>query len=282
MAITDDSADPGAARPKGNSSDQGSGSAVDASGSRGQRRFKRLLTGTASLLVFGVILVAGANLIVLYRGDGQVRSEAGDTSPSTVGIILGAQVKADGTMSSMLADRVAQGAALWHAGKVDRILASGDHGTWRYDEPTVMRRALVAAGIPGDIIFTDHAGFDTRASMERARGIFGIEDATVVTQGFHMKRALYLAKGAGIRVAGLTADRHPYGRQGLKNSVREVASRVKAVFETLSDSRVTGGPPVPITGLARASWGPAAPPGTPPAGAPADSDRPSPDRDRKS
>lgn len=226
------------------------------------------MAAAAALFALGAIVVAAANLVVLFRAEGEVRATAAEADPATVAIVLGAQVRPDGTMSAMLADRVSQGAALWRAGKVDRILVSGDHGAWRYDEPTTMRRALVDAGVPAEVIFTDHAGFDTRASMERARRVFGVEDAIVVTQGFHMKRALYLARNAGIDASGLTSDLREYGGQGLKSSVREVASRVKAVFESAVDSPVTGGPPVPITGPARASWGPAAPPGTPPPGAP--------------
>lgn len=228
----------------------------------------RAAAGAAAFFAVGVVVVAAANLIVLVRAEGDVRSVASESSPATVAIVLGAQVKADGTMSAMLADRVSQGAALWQAGKVDRILVSGDHGAWRYDEPTTMRRALIRAGVPADAVFTDHAGFDTRASMVRAREIFGIRDAIVVTQGFHMKRALFLARRAGIEADGLTSDLREYGGQGIKSSLREVASRVKAVVESAVDAPVTGGPRVPITGPARASWGPAAPPGTPPAGAP--------------
>ncbi len=235
---------------------------------RHRRNLSRVAIGAAALFTLGAVVVAAANMIVLIRADGDVRSVASDSDPATVAIVLGAQVKPDGTMSAMLADRVDQGAALWHDGKVSRILVSGDHGAWRYDEPTTMRRALIEAGVPKDAIFTDHAGFDTRASMERARRIFGIRDAIVVTQGFHMKRALYLARNAGIEADGLTSDLREYGGQGIKSSVREVASRVKAVLETTVDTPVTGGPPVPITGPAKASWGPTAPPDTPPAGAP--------------
>lgn len=242
--------------------------AVTGPGPRRRGRLALLALGAASLLTLGLATVAVANLVVLIQADGKVWRDAEEARPATAAIVLGAQVRPDGSMSSMLADRVAQGAALWRAGKVKRILVSGDHGAWRYDEPTTMRRALIRAGVPAEAIFTDHAGFDTRASMERARSIFRVEDAIVVTQGFHMKRALYLARTAGIEADGLAADLRPYGIQGTKSTVREVASRVKAVLEVVTDRPVTGGPPVPITGPAHASWGPAAPPGTPPAGAP--------------
>ncbi|HYC80666.1 MAG TPA: ElyC/SanA/YdcF family protein, partial [Solirubrobacterales bacterium] len=110
--------------------------------------------------------------------------------PAEVAIVPGAMVQADGKMSAMLADRVEQAARLWHAGKVEKVLVSGDHHTWAYDEPDTMRKALVARGVPPRDVFEDHAGFDTWATMVRARAIFNVEDAVVVTNGFHMARAL--------------------------------------------------------------------------------------------
>lgn len=233
-----------------------------------RRAPRSLVIGIAATAAIGVLAVVSANAVVLVKGSGGIHENPADLDPAEVAIVLGAQVKPDGTMSSMLADRVRQGVALWRAGKVKRILVSGDHGSWSYDEPTTMRRAMISSGVPREAIFTDHAGFNTRASMQRARDIFEIHDAIVVTQGFHMKRSLFLARQAGIETQGLTADLHPYGGQGLKSSGREIASRLKAVLESLTSSRVTGGPKVPITGPARESWGPAAPPGTPAAGVP--------------
>jgi SanA protein len=189
-----------------------------------------------------------------------------------VAIVPGALVQRNGKMSAMLGDRVRQADALWKAGKVDRILVSGDHHTWAYDEPDTMRKALVADGVPGRVIFEDHAGFDTWATMVRARGIFGVKDAVVVTQGFHMPRALYLAREAGIDATGLTSDLHTYGYQGHKSDIREVLSRVKAVADTTLDTPAMGGKKIPISGdNGRVSWGPAPPPGTPPAGSPSPS-----------
>ena len=125
-------------------------------------------------------------------------------------------------MSNMLADRVEQAYRLWRAGKVEKILVSGDHHTWAYDEPDTMRKALVRMGVPPRDVFEDHAGFDTWATMVRARSIFEVRSAVVVTQGFHMPRALFLADEAGIDATGLTSDLHPYGVQGAKSDVREV------------------------------------------------------------
>jgi SanA protein len=218
--------------------------------------------------VIVVLLVALANVYVLTSGEDST-SDVADVQPAEVAIVPGALVKPDGDMSAMLADRVEQASRLWHAGKVEKVLVSGDHGTWKYDEPDTMRKALVRDGVTPEDIFEDHAGFDTWATMVRARSIFGVKHAVVVTQGFHMPRALYLADAAGIDATGLTADLHSWGAQGRKSEVREVFSRVKAVVDVSLDTPALAGPKIPIaTTDGRESWGPAPPKGTPSAGAP--------------
>jgi SanA protein len=231
------------------------------------RRWPRL---AKAALAFGsslTLLVGLANAYVLLNDGDGASDHVGDLQHAQVAIVPGALVKPDGTMSTMLADRVRGALELWREGKVDRILVSGDHHAWAYDEPGTMRKSLVRAGVPPRVVFEDHAGFDTWATMVRAREVFGVDSAIVVTQGFHMGRALYLANAAGLEASGLTSDFHPYGVQGAKSGVREVLSRVKAVADTALDAPALGGPPVPIEGDGRASWGPPAPPGAPPAGA---------------
>ena len=233
------------------------------------RRWPRLSKAAVGGALLLVAIVFGANAYILLSTDGEATGNVADVPHAQVAIVPGALVQADGKMSAMLADRVRQADALWKAGKVDRILVSGDHHSWAYDEPDTMRKALVADGVPGRVIFEDHAGFDTWATMVRARGIFGVRDAVVVTQGFHMPRALYLADAAGITATGLTADMHQWGYQGRKSEVREVLSRVKAIADTTLDTPAMGGPSIPIRGDdGRVSWGPAPPPGTPQAGSP--------------
>ena len=233
------------------------------------RRWPRLtkvaLAGAGVL----ALLVALANAYVLTSG-GDSTSRIDDVPEAEVAIVLGAAVEADGTMSTMLADRVEQAAALWQAGKVKKILASGDHGSWSYDEPDTMRKALVRDGVPPRDVFEDHAGFDTWATMVRARNVFDVRKAVIVTQGFHMPRALFLAEEAGIGATGLTSDLHSYGYQGDKSDVREVLSRVKAVADVTLETPAVAGRKIPIaTSDGRESWGPAPPAGTPPAGSPA-------------
>jgi SanA protein len=213
--------------------------------------------------------VAAANVYVLLEGEDSTSSVA-NVPKAEVAIVPGALVKPDGKMSVMLWDRVKDASRLWHAGKVQKILVSGDHGQWTYDEPDTMREALVHWGVTPRDVFEDHAGFDTWQTMVRARSIFGVRHAVVVTQGFHMPRALFLADQAGIDATGLTSDLHKYGYQGEKSEVREVLSRAKAIYDVTLDTPAMAGPKIPIaTTDGRESWGPAPPPGTPPAGAPA-------------
>jgi SanA protein len=232
------------------------------------RRWGRLIRGALLGGALGVALVALANAYVLLSTEGEATADVAEVPHAQVAIVPGALVQPNGKMSAMLADRVRGAIALWRAGKVDGILVSGDHHSWSYDEPGTMRKALVDAGVPPRAVFEDHAGFNTWATMVRARSIFGVRSAAVVTQGFHMARALYLADAAGIDATGLTSDLHPYGIQGVKSDVREVLSRVKAIADTTFDTPAMGGPPIPISGDGRASWGPPPPPGTPPAGSP--------------
>jgi SanA protein len=231
------------------------------------RRHPRLTLALAGAFLLTVAGVVGANALVVISSSGDDTKDVAKLRHAQVALVLGAQVQPDGRMSTMLADRVSQAVALWRAGKVDRLLVSGDHSRWSYDEPGTMRNALLAAGVPAGAIFTDHAGFNTWASVVRARKVFGVESAIVVTQGFHMPRALYLARAAGLSAQGLDADLRGYGAQGKKSDLREVLARVKAVGDGTIGAHVLLGPPIAIGGDGRASWGPPPPPGTPPAGA---------------
>jgi SanA protein len=233
------------------------------------RRFPRTVGGATGLFAVLCLAVVGSNAYILLTTSGEATSDIADVPPAEVAIVPGALVNANGHMSGMLDDRVKEASLLWHAGKVQKILVSGDHGTWAYDEPDTMRKALVRDGVAPEDIFEDHAGFDTWATMVRARSIFNVRDAVVVTQGFHMPRALYLAEEAGMHVTGLLADQHHWGYQGERSEVREVFARVKAIWDTTVDTPAMAGPRIPIqTSDGRESWGPAPPPGTPPAGSP--------------
>jgi SanA protein len=210
-------------------------------------------------LAAGLVVAAAAiaNVVVWLGGRSPVTSDPAKVPHAQAALVLGAQVKPDGQPSGMLADRIRAAEELYRAGRVDKLLLSGDHGRVGYDEPGTMRRVMLADGIPARDIFTDHAGFDTWDSAQRAKRVFDVQSAVVVTQGFHMARALFDARRAGLKATGFTADLRDYGPVLRKLELREAAARVKAVAEvvTAAGPRFLGAQ-IPITGDGRRSWGP--------------------------
>lgn len=173
---------------------------------------------------------------------------ANDAPKRPIAIVLGARAYADGSVSSILEDRLAAALDLYNHGRVRRILASGDHGTRGYDEVEAMRRWLEDRGVPPKDLYLDHAGFRTLDTMQRAAKVFGVQSAIVCTQRFHLPRALFLARRAGIDAVGLVADRRVYkGRRW--NTVRESVASAAAVVDTyiLHTKPRFLGPGIPIT-----------------------------------
>ena len=205
--------------------------------------------------LLGALALAGVNAWVVLRADARVTSDVAQVPHAQAAIVPGAFVDARGGMSGMLADRVRRAVELYRAGKVDRVLVSGDHGRLGYDETDTMRDAVLEAGVPADRVFTDYAGFSTWATMRRAREVFGVDSAVVVTQPFHISRAVALGRAAGLDVHGLTVTGR-YGRQGQLANAREVLARAKGFSEAVATPHVLLGPPHPITGDGRSSWGP--------------------------
>jgi SanA protein len=207
-------------------------------------------------VVCGLLAVGLPNLIVWLGGRSPVTTDVKRVPHAQAALVLGAQVMPNGAPSSMLSDRISAAAELYKAGRVDKLLLSGDHSRKNYDEVGTMRRILLAKGIPAEDIFTDHAGFDTWDSAQRARRVFDVSTAVVVTQRFHMARALYDARRAGLKVTGYAADRRDYGRVMRRLQVREAFARVKTMGDV-----VTGADPhflgteIPISGDGRVSWG---------------------------
>jgi SanA protein len=223
---------------------------------RGPRLMRRGILLIVTCGVIGVLAVAGVNLYMAWSVRGETTSVS-DAPHAQAAIVLGALVNPDGTMSAMLSDRVDRAAELYKAGKVDSLIVSGDHGRWAYDEPDTMRRALQKQGVPSSKIFTDHAGFNTWATMVRARKVFEVKSAIVVTQGFHMTRALYLADHAGLTATGVTSDLRGYGNQQRASALREIPARLKAFGSATFDQKVLLGPQIPIeSSNGRDSWGP--------------------------
>lgn len=213
---------------------------------------KRILLWMVALVTAAVAAVAGMNAIVYFGGKAGIRPiEA--VQPAQAALVLGAYVKPDGTPSAMVEDRLITAYDLYQAGKVEKILISGDHGRVEYDEVNAMRRYLEAKGVPTEDIFMDHAGFDTYDSMYRARDVFQVHSVIVVTQAFHLPRAVWLARRLGLEAEGVVADRWEYAGARYY-ATREVLARVKAFGEWASRQKPTFlGPVIPITGDGRAT-----------------------------
>ena len=216
----------------------------------------RVLLGGAGLVALLALVVGVANAVVLAGGRG-AKTDPQAVPHAQAALVLGALVQPDGRPSAMLEDRIRAAAALYRAGRVDRVLASGDHGRPDYDEVNAMRRELVALGVPDSDVFTDHAGFATLDSVVRARKVFNVHSVVVVTQPFHMPRALWLARRAGLTAYGLEAGAGTsYGSKGTASRVREVFARTKAFGDILTGAQPKFlGPRIDIAGSAEASRG---------------------------
>lgn len=141
-------------------------------------------------------------------------------------LILGAGVRSDGSPSNMLEDRLLVGIDIYDSGFCKTLLMSGDHGRLDYDEVNCMKNYAANAGIPTEDIFMDHAGFSTYESLYRAKEVFGAKKVIIVTQKYHLYRALYVAKSLGIEAVGVSADLRTYYGQSLRET-RELAARIK-------------------------------------------------------
>ena len=160
-------------------------------------------------LTLSAVFVTGVISDVQFRYVDQIH-EVADAPQKPVAIILGASVKKDGTPSDALRDRVLTGVDLYRANRVQGLLMTGDDGARHIDEVSVMVRVAEEEGVPRDAIKTDGHGYRTYESCKRAVQEYGITDAIVVTQRFHLGRALYLCNGFGISAEGVSADRQNY------------------------------------------------------------------------
>ena len=188
-------------------------------------------------LVFLVLLLLGALGIGILLGiDGWVRhrtssrilteGEAALLQDMDCVVVLGCFVQENGSPSHMLEDRLKRGVALYELGAAPKLLMSGDHGTVGYDEVDAMKRYAVEAGIPSEDVFMDHAGFSTYESVYRAKEIFAAEKVIIVTQKYHLYRALYIAEAMGLEAYGVDADYRQYVGQAQRD-LREILARVK-------------------------------------------------------
>jgi vancomycin permeability regulator SanA len=163
-------------------------------------------------------------------------------------LIFGCGVWDDGTPTPMLSDRLKTGIEIYNAGGGDRLLMSGDHGRADYDEVNAMKKFAVDRGIESEAVFMDHAGFSTYESVYRAKEVFKVKKVILVTQEYHLYRALYVAKALGLDTHGVSADLQPYAGQKYYEA-REILARVKDFFTSIFKPLPTHlGEAIPVDG----------------------------------
>ena len=141
-------------------------------------------------------------------------------------VVLGAGLKHDGTPSNMLEDRIKVGVEVMRATGIEYILMSGDKSGQYYDEPAAMRKYAESLGVDPERILVDERGYSTYESMTRVKSVYGFERVVVITQKYHLYRALYISRQIGIEAVGVSADLRGYTKQ-TEREMREVLARVK-------------------------------------------------------
>jgi SanA protein len=205
---------------------------------------------TLALLVFlFVAFVAGANYWVIRSTRNAIFTNSARLPKNDVALVLGtSRYNADGhSPNPFFLGRMNSAARLYRDGKVRHLLVSGDNGHAGYDEPTWMRDALVERGVPRSAITLDYAGFRTLDSMARAKSVFGLHRFTIITDDFHIARAVFLARSYGLDVVGFPSEHVKYW-WSKKVRTRELASRTVAFLEVylLHTKPRYYGPPVKI------------------------------------
>lgn len=207
--------------------------------SRGLSRLRRFsisrlfFIGFLVLLLVALIINTHVNSFgkkYILNGDAREVFESKDIP---VAIVLGASVYSDGTLSPLLEERAVAAFDLYKAGRVKKILVSGDNHVSNYNEVIPIREYLVEKGIPTEDLFTDFAGFDTYDTMYRAVRIFDVKNALIVTQSFHLPRAIFAARNVGLDAYGVPADK---SSSYIRNNLREFFATAKTYFEVVTDA----------------------------------------------
>ncbi|WP_458408191.1 SanA/YdcF family protein [Anaerotignum sp.] len=188
---------------------------------------KRGILALLCLGIMGIAVVFGlSSYLKSHTADKIItETEAAELDADCI-LVLGCGVREDGTPSLMLRDRLEAGIALYEADAAPKLLMSGDHGRKDYDEVNLMKDYAMERGIPSEDIFMDHAGFSTYDSMYRARDIFCAEKVIIVSQEYHLYRALYLAEKLGLEAHGVPALDVNYRGQAYRE-FREMLARAK-------------------------------------------------------
>lgn len=191
-----------------------------------KKRLKQIMVSLVLIMILGCTTVLIINNHVESVGKSYILS-ANDVPKADAILVLGAYVFPSGTVSTMLNDRLTVGYELYEQGKAPKLLVSGDHGQKDYDEVNSMKNFLKDKGVPSQNVFMDHAGFSTYESMYRARDIFKAQKIIIVTQEYHLKRAVFVARALGLEAYGVASDKRDYGQAMVMYNLREIAARNK-------------------------------------------------------
>ena len=208
------------------------------------------------VLIYGIIIIAilmiivlGINLYVKASTNKQILGENDYTKLSDIDciIILGAGVWGD-KPSPILEDRLLEGIKLYQNSVSDKIIMSGDHGRREYDEVNIMKNYAIERGVKSEDIFMDHAGFSTYESIYRAKAIFKAKRIVIVTQKYHLYRALYIAKQLDLEAYGVGADPRQYVGTTYRE-LREILARDKDFIKCIFKPKPTYlGETIPVSG----------------------------------
>lgn len=210
---------------------------------------RRLLLAVLCLCVLGTALIIGVNVYMYNNAKGRILApeELSDYGADCI-LVLGAGVRDDGTPSHMLEDRLKTGLSLYEVGASPKLLMTGDHGRAEYNEVGVMKDFAMERGVPSEDVFMDHAGFSTYESLYRARDVFAAKRVIIVTQEYHLYRALYIADRLGLEAVGVSANLRPYHGQAVRD-LREAAARTKDFLNCLFTPKPTYlGEVIPVQG----------------------------------
>lgn len=219
-----------------------------------QKKLLRIARNVLIVLVIlgilGVAAVFGINAWVKQSTQDRIltEEEAADLPDVDCIVVLGCQVHSDGSLSGMLEDRLKGGVTLYDLGAAPKLLMSGDHGRESYDEVDAMKRYAVEHGVPSEDVFMDHAGFSTYETVYRAKEIFGADRILIVTQEYHLYRALYIAQALGMEAWGVSTSYQEYGGQR-GYDIREILARNKDFVMCIFKPEPTYlGETIPLTG----------------------------------
>ena len=196
---------------------------------------QKIIKTVAWLAVACLALIAACDIAVRATAHGRTYDNVSDIPHNRVGLLLGTNSTTPrGTHNYYYTHRINAAAELFHAGKVDYLLISGDNSSKHYDEPTMMRDSLLLHGVPADRIVLDYAGFRTLDSVIRAKEVFGQSSFTIISQKFHNERALVQARHYGIDAIAYNADDVVLGYPWVKVQCRERLARVKLYLDLLT------------------------------------------------